>query len=368
MVKMPNNRIENATAMSTKDLYNFIKNLTICKYTNKEETALLDDGNSYTFGIYNADNYANSGNSIAGGIFRKLYDVSNGNPVRVGSGFIENSLLCALIGAFQQHIGAGSSGSGSGSGSGNNSGGSTDLSDYATISYVDNKLINYATISYVDSKLGSGNTGGSGDSCGLPAGVFEVDPDDSNWLNLYKTLYATESATIVGDLWVLANPDAGFENGIIHGGRLELTGDLVAGKGEFNEIDCPKINGNSYPSSDISLKENIRYIDAAPTTDNLEKTDLYDFIVNQVNLCEYNFIGDDADKIGFIANDYEGTKVGDKIVIRNKKTDLLTYDISNLLFATIGALQEEVRIKDEKIASLEDRLARLEAMLGINND
>lgn len=415
MVKMPNNRIENATTMSTKDLYDFIKNLTICKYTNKEETTLLDDGNSYTFGVANADKYTNSGDSVAEGIFRKLYDIHNGNPVRVGSGFIENSLLCALIGAFQQHIGAGGSGSGdssgSGSGSGDNSGGSTDLSDYATISYVDNKLINYATISYVDSKLGSGNTGSSGSSCGLPAGVFEVDPDDSNWLNLYKTLYATKSATIIGDLWVLADPDAGFENGIIHGGRLELTDGIVAGDCDLGKvvIGAPSdskasrcslcVDGNtliegtlyvegSYylngtPNSDKSLKENIRYIDNTGTIvvdkENLETrdyskeelleiTDLHDFIVNQINICEYNFINNDRDKIGFIANDYEGTKVGDKIVFRNEETDLLGYDSNNLLFATIGALQEEVRIKDEKIASLEDRLAKIEAMLGINNN
>ena len=122
--------------------------------------------------------------------------------------------------------------------------------------------------------------------------------------------------------------------------------------------------------SDKSLKENIRYIDDSVMTmssdDLLEKADLYDFIVNQIDLCEFNFIGDDSDKIGFIANDYEGTKVGDKIV--SKYGETLTYDVSNLLFATIGALQEEVRIRDEKIASLEDRLAKIEAMLGIDNN
>lgn len=37
-------------------------------------------------------------------------------------------------------------------------------------------------------------------------------------------------------------------------------------------------------------------------------------------------------------------------------------------YATVEALQEEIRAKDEQIASLEDRLARIEAMLGINND
>ena len=141
-------------------------------------------------------------------------------------------------------------------------------------------------------------------------------------------------------------------------------------------------NGNEY--SDKSLKENIRYIDntGAIIVDKenletrdyskeelLEKTDLYDFIVNQVNICEYNFIDDNDNrkKIGFIANEYEGTKVGDKIVNRDKETDLLGYDPNNLLFATIGALQEEVRTRDEQIASLEARLAKIETMLGINN-
>jgi hypothetical protein len=145
------------------------------------------------------------------------------------------------------------------------------------------------------------------------------------------------------------------------------------------------------PSSDISKKENIRYINNQAVQkenletrnysneDLLEKADLHDFIVNQVNICEYNFIGDTANKIGFIANDYEGTKVGDKIVSKQEFkernddgeiieiSESLVYDVDNLLFATIGALQEEVRIKDEKIASLEARLAKIEAMLGINN-
>lgn len=164
----------------------------------------------------------------------------------------------------------------------------------------------------------------------------------------------------VDHIWSINGSSIQMEDELILNNGLELYGDL--------DVDG-NIYAHNFPSSDISLKENIRYIDAAPTADDLlEKADLYDFIVNQLNICEYNFIGKDDDKIGFIANDYEGTKVGDKIVTRNKKTDLLAYDISNLLFATIGALQEEVRTKDEQIASLEARLARLEAMLDINND
>jgi hypothetical protein len=126
-------------------------------------------------------------------------------------------------------------------------------------------------------------------------------------------------------------------------------------------IECKELT----QSSDKSLKENIRYIDepVKRTDDLLDKADLHDFIVNQVSICEYNFIGDTSDKIGFIANDYEGTKVGDKIVSRNGENDTFTYSPDNLLFATIGALQEEVRMRDEQIASLEARLAAIEEML-----
>jgi hypothetical protein len=139
--------------------------------------------------------------------------------------------------------------------------------------------------------------------------------------------------------------------------------------GDINMGDGDKIYGTVVSPSDKSLKENIRYINGlvkVTSDDLLEKADLHDFIVNQVNLCEFNFIGDDSNKIGFIANDYVGTKVGDKIISKHNET--LSYDPNNLLFATIGALQEEVRIKDEKIASLEARLAKIEEMLGINNN
>jgi hypothetical protein len=160
----------------------------------------------------------------------------------------------------------------------------------------------------------------------------------------------------------------------------------------LGDLDVPpglgSIIGNLISPSDESLKENIRYLDSETTPDVgeggeqpdfLVKADLHDFIINQINLCEYNFIDDDSPKIGFIADEYEGTKVGDKIVSSHEleehddngevieTTKTLAYDVNNLLFATIGALQEEVRIKDEKIASLEARLARIEEMLNNNN-
>jgi hypothetical protein len=164
---------------------------------------------------------------------------------------------------------------------------------------------------------------------------------------------------------------------------------------QINEVLTITTENISYRTqvawSDISLKENVRYLDASAmpvmysndgtnvykenletrdysSEDLLERADLYDFIVNQVNLCEYNFIGNNVKQIGFVANEYEDTKVGDRLFSRDEKEDTLTYNTNNLLFSTIGALQEEVRIRDEKIASLENRLAAIEKLLGIDNN
>ncbi len=255
--------------------------------------------------------------------------------------------------------------------SGNNGGNS---GNYATVEYVDEQLTanmdiiemnylskaeainDYATIEYVNSKLGGGTGSGGGSISGIPDGIFEYIQTDtsaqfygSSWLDINSTVHVADNNLIV-------------DGSLVVFGALEQIDYLYAKEADITTL---RVNGVNI-TSDKSLKENIRYIDAASAND-LEKADLHDFIVNQLNICEYNYIGDTADKIGLIANDYEGTKVGDKIVTRNEKTDLLAYDSNNLLFATIGALQEEVRTRDEKIATLEDRLARLEALLGIDN-
>lgn len=310
-------------------------------------------------------------------------------------------------------------------------GGSIDLSNYATITYVDDKvgyMEDYVNNSHnrlnglimektealeervteLESSSGSNpsnpddsNNPGSG---GIDSEYIEVvnyttpaDKSDKK-INMKKT---TE---IYGDLNVSSVEGSNYLDGSIFAdGNIECYGNMNATIGHFQDVTADEFtigivdmkyfldNGRDgiifngdirmennilyakdvKTSSDKSLKENIRYIDNSvmiTSDDSLEKADLHDFIVNQVNICEYNFIGDAANKIGFIANDYEGTKVGDKIVSRQGEDNTLAYDVNNLLFATIGALQEEVRIKDEKIASLEARLAKIEEMLGINNN
>ena len=55
-----------------------------------------------------------------------------------------------------------------------------------------------------------------------------------------------------------------------------------------------------------------------------------------------------------------GVPINPAALAATASTDLSEY-------ATVEALQEEIRVKDEQIASLEARLAKIEAMLGINN-
>lgn len=292
---------------------------------------------------------------------------------------------------------------------GSNSGPGTNC---VSVAYLDNRLLDYATIDYVDSKLGgSGGSGGSnpGSGSGNLDGLIDAVEVDNDYTDTGKDidLHVRKPTYFDGPIYMTGewNSWGGASNHFtsIYGvGQLETMiincdcwrpNDIYKDVTFYGDVivDGTLTYKDIKPSSDISKKENIRYINNQAVQkenletrnysneDLLEKADLHDFIVNQVNICEYNFIGDTANKIGFIANDYEGTKVGDKIVSKQEFkernddgeiieiSESLVYDVDNLLFATIGALQEEVRIKDEKIASLEDRLARLEAMLGIDN-
>lgn len=419
-------KITNSSKVTKQDLLNFIVNdLNVYEYSSKKINEVLNEeisdpdpdakfGNQIYLGLLSEDVFTHGSpcrtSKVGARIGRSTItdDANNSGEQNAKDGHNKHTynipaLLSCLIGAFQYYVSGGrvtttgpspkdvdagydgpSKPGIPGSGSDNPGdpdipdipdipgSGTIDLSDYATIEYVDREILeaqlsrdepvdlsDYATKEYVDDKFNSGTTPGTGNTFDTIT-VRKIQGPDPGEGQYNRVEFA--DGIKVDHIWC-ANEDTGaihMEDELVLHNGFELHGDL--------DVDG-NIYAHNFPSSDKSLKENIRYIDAVPTTDDLlEKADLYDFIVNQVNLCEYNFIGDTADKIGFIANDYEGTKVGDKIVSRNKKTDLLVYDISNLLFATIGALQEEVRTKDEQIANLESRLARLEALLGINNN
>lgn len=265
--------------------------------------------------------------------------------------------------------------------------------------YVDDAIANLEeTIDNIEPGDGSGDGGGG--SCGLPDDFF----------------YIVRQVESIPLYWAGTTHNLEFNHGNVidlYGYLNVRTGTNTSNTTSPGRIDCVELNGgkihgdsitynNITNLSDESTKENIRYLDNSSMAmtygrninndsivvykenletrnyndeELLEKSDLYDFIVNQVKICEFNYIDDNAKKIGFIADEYEGTKVGDRLVSMEEFTkvdhdgqvietnELLTYDVSNLLFATIGALQEEVHIRDEQINELESRMELLENKL-----
>lgn len=143
---------------------------------------------------------------------------------------------------------------------------------------------------------------------------------------------------------------------------------------KFNQVSAKAVWGDTGSWSDKRTKENIRYLDTETKTvsenDISSKTELFDFVKN-IKICEYNYKEDfkfndeNNNKIGFIADDVVGDKIGDKIVFEHE--GYLTYNFNNILFTTIGALQEEIKRREEleaKCADLEDRLAKIEKLIG----
>ena len=135
--------------------------------------------------------------------------------------------------------------------------------------------------------------------------------------------------------------------------------------------------------SDIKYKENIIYLDDLLDTQtysstNEAETPFLDFIKNDFKPALYNYkpfsenepIKQEDNQLGFIANDIVDTEVGGTFVYIFDEDEEQNLMISTNGYTTVvaRALQEEIRTRDEKIANLEDRLAKIEEMLGINNN
>ena len=149
-------------------------------------------------------------------------------------------------------------------------------------------------------------------------------------------------------------------------------------------------------ASDISLKENIRYIKPSNMTTfardgEIDETikpnearninlgvsgvDLYEFVKNDLKLCEYNYTDDYNtntatnevirsnfdNKIGFVAQDLESSYVGNLIV--GEWEGILSYNLNNYVSVLGGALQYDIMLRDEQIAILENTIADLEARI-----
>ena len=120
-------------------------------------------------------------------------------------------------------------------------------------------------------------------------------------------------------------------------------------------------------SSDATLKENIEYLDDTSKTrrrDLLTTNQLHEFIKNDLRLAEYDYIIDTLSlegceeeekelikslnnhQIGFIAQDIVDTEVGSKIITKSSD-GVLGYETGNFTAVIAGALQEEIRNREE---------------------
>lgn len=116
-------------------------------------------------------------------------------------------------------------------------------------------------------------------------------------------------------------------------------------------------------SSDVRTKENIEYIDTDLKTCILENqesttitpTDMRIFVKEELKITEYNYIGEDKTTFNFIAQDIANTKVGKKFVTKDTN-GYLGYDLGAYLNIAIGAMQEEMRVRDKEISELREEL------------
>jgi hypothetical protein len=140
-------------------------------------------------------------------------------------------------------------------------------------------------------------------------------------------------------------------------------------------INSPNISSDERVKTDIHYlgeQEKSQIINGRSTINmNITTKDMHDFIKDDLKLASYRY-NHNLDRnitsvdYGFIAQDILYTKVGSEIVQLTDKEDLdseLAYNQSNYISTIAGALQEEIKIRDEQIASLEDKIAKLEKLV-----
>lgn len=210
----------------------------------------------------------------------------------------------------------------------------------------------------------------------------------------------------VGDVYASSLESSGYvycDNLDDYGGsgitmRTALNGNsqnLGYSGSKFYQLSAEYVWGDNGSVSDEKFKENIRYIKKDKKRDKtvlaydtnevkkqnqntkkynkenlIKDEDFYNFIRDELDICEYNYIHkegekyekDFIDKIGLIANDYVESKIGSKIVGYTSE-EFYALNTNNLLFVTAGALQYEALKRDAEIKDLEYKINNLENKL-----
>jgi hypothetical protein len=105
--------------------------------------------------------------------------------------------------------------------------------------------------------------------------------------------------------------------------------------------------------SDASFKENISYVvpsNKSKTGAEISQEDLHSFYKSDYQLATYNYIGQEQQEYGFITQDMYDNSVGETLIIRNENGDM--FSINSYISTVAGALQYEINLRDEQIATL----------------
>ena len=162
------------------------------------------------------------------------------------------------------------------------------------------------------------------------------------------------------------------------------TGQLSLGMSSMRFHTLYSVNTVSV-SSDKRVKTDIHYLDEpvketniinseVPRVErnmNITTQDMYNFIKDNLKLASYRYNvnlerGNTSTDYGFIAQDVLYTKVGSEIVQLADKKDLnseLSYNQGNYISVIAGALQEEIKLRDNQIEILEKENFDLKARL-----
>ena len=110
-------------------------------------------------------------------------------------------------------------------------------------------------------------------------------------------------------------------------------------------------------SSDARKKENIRYVNSEDYTtreDIITQANMYDFVKDELNIAEYNYLEEKKNTFGFIAQDLEKTKVGSSILTKDSE-GFLAYDSGAYVSILAGALKETMN----QVEQLKQEVAEL---------
>lgn len=119
--------------------------------------------------------------------------------------------------------------------------------------------------------------------------------------------------------------------------------------------------GSPVSGSDARFKENINYVSSsnkARTGGQISQEDLHSFYKSDYLLTTYNYIGQEQQEYGFITQDMYGNSVGESLIIRNEHGDF--FSINSYISTIAGALQYEINLRDEQIATLNQMILEMQ--------